>query len=455
MTEILQLHPDDGRRVSRRIPRLDGAEAAAILRLASPIAMVALVNMAMSVTDTVMVASFGTGPLAAVAVASDFYSIVFYFAASILGGLAPAYAAASAANDALRLRRLRSAGWIIAGAAALIAVPAVWASPAWLVWVGIAPELLAPGAGYARAMALTLLPMLAVAVLRLRLTAIEQPGQMLRVTLIALPLNAVLNHLAMHGVGTWQGLGVTGAGVASLVLGCFIALCLLRACVRAGDAGCARVAWAEVAATARVGLPIGVATVAEVGVFLGATLYVATLSAEDVAAHALALRMAGITYAASLGLLQATMTRVARAERSGAARVFATSLGLSLVAGAALFAALMVAARPVAVALLGDGREAAALAVSLIMLLALAELFGPLAAAAGGLLRGLRDTRPAMICALAGNWGVAAPLGIWLSGPFGLGAAGVWTGLAAGSIAASLGTVWCLRSHWRAAREEG
>jgi MATE family multidrug resistance protein len=72
--------------------------------------------------------------------------------------------------------------------------------------------------------------------------------------------------------------------------------------------------WNGLAAVLRVGLPIGIATVAEVGVFLGATIYAATLSAADVAAHTLALRTAGVAYAVPTALLQAAMIRMARAE---------------------------------------------------------------------------------------------------------------------------------------------
>jgi multidrug resistance protein, MATE family len=86
-------------------------EAAAALRLAAPIALVALVNMAMSVTDMVMAAAFGAAALAAVAVGSDAYSIVFYFPGGVLAGLGPTYAAALAARDEAGARRqLRSAG---------------------------------------------------------------------------------------------------------------------------------------------------------------------------------------------------------------------------------------------------------------------------------------------------------------------------------------------------------
>ena len=57
--------------------------------------LIALVNMGMSITDAAMVSVlFGADALAAVAVGSDLYSILFYFGAGTLGGLAPFYAAA-------------------------------------------------------------------------------------------------------------------------------------------------------------------------------------------------------------------------------------------------------------------------------------------------------------------------------------------------------------------------
>jgi len=77
------------------IERLE--EGRALLRLVAPIALISLVNMGMSVTDTIMVSAlFGTEALAAVAVGSDLYSIVFYLCAGVLAGIAPFYTAAVA-----------------------------------------------------------------------------------------------------------------------------------------------------------------------------------------------------------------------------------------------------------------------------------------------------------------------------------------------------------------------
>ena len=277
----------------RRAWPCDGREAKTLLLQATPIALVALVNMAMSVTDTVMAAGHGTGALAAVAVGSDFYSIVFYLVAGTIGGLAPLCASASEAGDEDRLKVLRSAGWAVVAVIGALAVPVIWHAPSYLRHLGLDPELLARGAGYTRAMALTLIPMAVTATLRCRLTAIERPGLLLKVTLMAVPLNALGNQILMNGVGGWAGYGITGAGLSSLLVSSFTALALLALGRRASDFGAApRIDARAVAEVLRIGFPIGLATLAEVGIFLSATLYAATLAAEEAAAHAIAIRTA-------------------------------------------------------------------------------------------------------------------------------------------------------------------
>jgi MATE family multidrug resistance protein len=64
---------------------------------------------------------------------------------------------------------------------------------------------------------------------------------------------------------------------------------------------------------------------------------------------------------------------------------------------------------------------------------------------AAGALRGLRDTRVPMLFAAVGYWGIGLPVGLVLGFPLGLGASGVWIGLAAGlAVVAAL-----LLRRWR------
>jgi MATE family multidrug resistance protein len=300
-------------------PMID--EGRAILRLAVPIMLIALVNMGMIVTDAAMVSAMhGTAALAAVAVGSDLYSIVFYLGAGVVGGVAPFYAAAAARKESIELARLRRlGGWLVGGVAGL-AAPVVWTGPGWLAVAGLDADLLLAGQGYTRAMALTVVPMLSVSLYRTLLTSIERPRLFLRVTLTMLPLNAAANWLFMAGPGPFPAMGPAGAGVASFLvasatLGVLVAI--HRTLARSPLPGRAAPSWAEVAAVLRVGLPIGFATVGEVGIFLAVTLYAGRLGAADVAAHTLALRTAGVAYAVPAALLQASLVRMARAEGDG------------------------------------------------------------------------------------------------------------------------------------------
>src|SRR3546814_20556709 len=93
--------------------------------------------MGMSVTDTVMVSAiFGTDALAAVAVGSDLYSIVFYLSAGVLGGIAPFYTAAVTRSDPHERARLARIGWMTVGLLAALTVPVVWLAPLWLRYCG-------------------------------------------------------------------------------------------------------------------------------------------------------------------------------------------------------------------------------------------------------------------------------------------------------------------------------
>ena len=109
-------------------PLLD--EGRSLLRLAAPILFICLVNMGMSVTDTVMVSAlFGVEALAAVAVGSDLYSIVFYLGAGVLAGFAPLYTAATVRADPQARLRLERSGRVAVAIVATLLAPMVWTAP--------------------------------------------------------------------------------------------------------------------------------------------------------------------------------------------------------------------------------------------------------------------------------------------------------------------------------------
>jgi MATE family multidrug resistance protein len=161
------------------------------------------------------------------------------------------------------------------------------------------------------------------------------------------------------------------------------------------------------------------------------------LSVTDAAAHAVAIRLAGISYAFYFGLQQAAMTRLARVD-PGSGRdgdVVWTTMALGSAIGLSVCAILLIVAAPIATFALGGSTPAAVgAAIAVIGVLAVTELFGPVGAGAAGLLRARAVTGPVMVYSLIGNWLISAPLIAVFTTVFDMGAVGIWIAMGTGTI---------------------
>lgn len=185
---------------------------------------------------------------------------------------------------------------------------------------------------------------------------------------------------------------------------------------------------------------------ASLGIFLGATVYAARFGTESAAAHTLAIRLAGLAYALSIGLTHACAVRSAR---QGENIVRGPALRVALLAGLCLATFVAAIASPMSQYLLPDP-EIAVLATYLVWLVAAMQLADPLGAPAAGILQGQDRTRAAMVYSMIGNWGVSAPLIVILSSGLDLGIRGLWIALVSGAAVSSAATVAHLMLRWRA-----
>jgi MATE family multidrug resistance protein len=79
-----------------------------------------------------------------------------------------------------------------------------------------------------------------------------------------------------------------------------------------------------------------------------------------------------------------------------------------------------------------------ALAGSMLVIVGFFQLFDSLQVASSSMLRGLQDARIPAVMGFVAYWLVGLPVGAVLGFGFGLGAVGVWWGLAAGLFVASI-----------------
>ena len=88
-----------------------------------------------------------------------------------------------------------------------------------------------------------------------------------------------------------------------------------------------------------------------------------------------------------------------------------------------------------------------ALAAGLLPIAALFQVFDGIQVVGTGVLRGVGDTRAPMILNLLGFWVLGIPMGIALAYGAGLGARGMWWGLAAGLMAVAALLLWRIRTR--------
>lgn len=441
------------------------AEAGALLRLAAPLILTALVNMGMSLTDVVMIGWLGATELAASAAISDLYSLVFYLALGVLAALSPLVAQARGARSPREVRRTTRQGFRVA---LVLMVPGgilIWHSDLLLRAVGVQPEIVVTGAPYARMMALALAPMLGVAVWRFFLAAHGQPRVIFYVTLMALPLNAVGNYLLMFGAGGLPALGLAGAGLSTLLVALFLFAALTVYVLRHRRlrryhlfVRFHKPDWPRFARIVRLGVPIGLTHLGEMGVFLFATVIVGTLGVEALAAHTVTLRTCGLLFAIPLGLSQAATVRIGYALGAGrtdaALLAGRTALLLALAAGVLYLLLLSTGGGYIAGLFLDPAatpQTVFAASTLLLGLLAIMMPFDCLGTVAGGVLRGHQDTRAPMLISLAGFWGLGFCGGLLLAFPLELGVFGIWLGLVTGTIVVTVALLIRLQRPERSA----
>jgi len=435
-------------------------EARQLSGIAGPLILSSLVSMGVSIIDLTMMAWLGAEPLAAGAVVSDYYSVFFYFFAGILASLSSLVSRARGARQTQVVTRITQAGFLMATFSGLIGFAIMWNSDASLHFIGIDNRLIETGLPYAHMMGLTFAVMLMVNLLHYFLSAHGNTRAIFIASLFALPFNALGNYSLMFGNLGFPEMGLAGAGLASFLAATFMLCFLLIAIVRQRNFRSyallrqVNISLTEIYEIIRVGLPIGISNLGEMGVFLLATVLIGKFGTDAVAAHVVALRMAGVIYAIPLGYAQAATVRVGYVigarEFEKVFTIIKTALIISLSVGI-LYLLLISSLRFEISTLFFDSSvnaQSIILQSSLFLLiLAIAQPFETVGTVGNGILRGFKDTRQPMLFSMLAFWGCGFFGGIIMAFYLGWQGTGLWLGLAGGSMV--FGTLIGLRLLWQ------
>ena len=422
-------------------------EAGKLLSIAGPLILASLVSMGISITDVVMMGWVSAEALAAGAAVSDYYSIFFYLTAGVIAAMSPMISQARGASQVHSIRSITQQGFLLAMVITIPGAILVWNADVLLHWLGIEDSIVTTGKPYAHMMAFTYFAMMAVNVLHYFLSAHGKTRIILLVTVTALPLNALGNYALIFGNFGLPKLGLLGAGIASLITASYMFLTLLLYVINYNQfrryyllARFFSHREYHVPEIIRIGLPIGLSNLGEMGVFLFSTVTMGVFGAEVLAAHTVALRMAGVLYAFPLGMAQAATVRVGYAVGAkdvlSISTIVLTALGLSVGAGVVFLATVFLLDAHIVQWFFGDNvlPKITAQALTFLWLLAIIQPFDGIACVGAGILRGFKDTQVPMLFSIVAFWGVGFTGGWSLAFLMGFGGSGIWVGLASAAV---------------------
>ena len=428
-------------------------EIKASLVLAGPVVASQLAQMSMGFVDTLMVGRLGTASLAGVALGNTVFFTTLLICLGVVIAVGPMVSQAYGAGEEEPISRsVRQGFWM----ALTLTVPAflfLWNAGALLRAVGQEPETVALTERYLRAIVWGFLPALWFAALRSLAEGLSKPWPVTIIAFCGIGLNIAANAALMFGRWGFPALGLEGTGWAStMVFWTLFGALALYVQFRPGFrrypifARIGRPDPQYFRELFRIGWPIGVAYGIEAGFFTMTALLVGLFGTTTLAAHHIAIQCASFTFMVPLGIGVAGSVRVGQAagrgDADGVQQAGWVAIGLAVTAMLAAATLFWTVPRSVVGLYLDTADPANAdvvpLAVMLLGVAAVFQVFDGVQVAAAGALRGLKDTRVPMLIGFFSYWVVGLSAGYVLGFVLGWGATGLWWGLVIGLAMAAV-----------------
>jgi multidrug resistance protein, MATE family len=347
------------------------AELGETLKLAVPIALTQLGQIAMMTTDIAFIGRFGSEAVAAASLAHTVFFVNFTFGMGLVSAVAPLAAQAFGARNPHVVRRSLRVGLWAALFMALPMMALTLRGEQILLKLGQSPVAAHLAQQYLLGLTWSILPALGFLAIRGFMSAINRPEPILWITLAAIPANALMVYLLLYGPFGLPKLGLFGAGLAtSLVsLGTFLAGLWFAARRRPfrkfqvlGHIW--RIDWGLMRRLVVIGAPISLSFLLEYGLFGAAGLLMGLISTTALAAHQIALQVVAILFMVPFGISMSATVRVGHAigrrDVDGVLRAGMVATWLGIVISAALTLAVILSRFGIATVFLGENTDAAA-----------------------------------------------------------------------------------------------
>lgn len=423
------------------------SELSLLLELAWPIAVAQFGLMMLGLVDVAFLGRVSVADLGGASIGRSVSFAASSVGFGIASALEPLASQAVSARENGRawgamLRTLRALAWVWLPTV-LVAVGITYLLPS----LGVAANLVHPARTYLVAQAPSLFLFPAFLAIKSFLQAHHETRPALVAAVVANVVNVavcavlVLGDAALVRVGLpavgLRPLGALGAGIANAVANLVLVVVVALAAYKRRETN------VEGAPTLRrifsLGLPMGLQLAAEIGVFAAVGVLAGLLGEHAVSAHQIVIGLSSFTFMGAQGISSATSVRVGYAVGEGRSARRPGLLGLAVGAVYMCMTSLVFFLAPgFLVGLFTKDAEVLGVALGLMKVAMLFQVFDGVQSVAAGALRGAGDVRFPFWANVGAHWVVGAPLALVLCFRFGMGAAGLWWGLFAGLVVISV-----------------
>ncbi|MGY3856648.1 MATE family efflux transporter [Aeromonas sp. NJAU223] len=428
------------------------SEAKQLVRLASPILVAQVAQIAMNFVDTVMAGQVSAVDLAAVSVASSFWLPIILLVQGIIMALTPIVSQLNGARKRDEIRPAVHQGFWLALMVTPIAMVALYFSPLALQFMDVDPVMAAKTAGYLHAILWGLPAFVLFQVLRNFSEGLSHTMPTMVIGFVGLAVNIPANYIFIHGHFGMPKLGGVGCGVATAIVLWAMLLAMIVYVKFSSHfkkinlfSQLARPNGSRLWRLFRLGFPIAMAIFCEVTLFTVVALMLAPFGAETVASHQIALNFSSLVFMLPLSIGVGVTIRVGHNIGEGRpdhARVAARTglmLGMAVAAGTAAITVLL---REHIAGIYTDDQQVIALAAILLFFAAIYQISDSVQVVAAAALRGYKDTQAIFYITIVAYWGMGLPTGMilgltdWVVPR--MGPQGFWVGFIVGLTGAAL-----------------
>lgn len=438
------------------------SEVREFLKLALPLASAQVAQALTGFVDTLMMGRLGQEALAAGGLAAMVFMATLMTGIGIISSVSPLASQAYGAQHPKQVGQVMRQGLWLALLIAVPVVPFIGNLGNVLRSLGQAPEVITLADSYLSIIGWAFLPALWFAVLRCTVTALAHTRPIFVIMVGANLLNVLGNYVLAFGKLGFPAMGLPGLAIASALSHSVMCLALMgyilyhrrgflrpyrlfESRLRLRPAVLKQLLW--------LGLPIGVVTILESGLFTVMTLMIGAIGTHVLAAQQLALQTVVIVFMLPLGMSYAATARVGqwygRGDWQGVQRAAMVSVSLT-VAVMFVFGVVFILFPTPLISLYLDVNDPANQAVlqagiAMLTVAGFGQVVDGVQRTANGVLQGLQDTRVPMVLSFIAYWGVGMTSGYWLGFRTPLGGVGIWIGAYLGLAVAAISYIWRFR----------